>query len=67
MDWSKIAEQAWEEVFHRNAYTNFSPINYLKAKAGISWDDLLRDPRLLSTRVTKDAIAQDTSRDNVLT
>lgn len=62
-----IAQQNWIEVFHRNAYTSFSQINYLKEKAGVSWEDLLHSPRLLSTPVTRDVITQDTSPDNVLT
>lgn len=61
------AQRVWEEIFHQYAYTNFVQIEYLKDKAGVSWDDFLQNPRILSTRVTKDAILQDLSYDNVKT
>jgi hypothetical protein len=68
VDRVKVAQDAWADVFHRNAYTNFSQINYLKDKAGLKeWDDILRDPKLLKKAVTKQAIEADTSIKNVLT
>jgi hypothetical protein len=67
IDRFKVAQDAWADVFHRNAYTNFSQINYLKDKAGVSWDDLMKEPTILKARVTKEAIEADTSFANVLT
>ncbi|KAL8941756.1 MAG: hypothetical protein Q9211_001685 [Gyalolechia sp. 1 TL-2023] len=62
-----IAQSVWKEIFHKNAYTNFPQIQYLKDTAGVPWCDLLQNPKLLSTLVTDDAILQDTSFRNVLT
>jgi hypothetical protein len=55
------AQRAWKDVFHHNAYTNFTQIDYLIKKANVAWDSLLSNPRLLGTCVTKDQVAADAS------
>lgn len=55
------AQQVWRDVFQYMAYTNFSQIQYLVRKAGVSWDNVLRGPKLLSRRITREEIEADKS------
>ena len=62
-----VAQVEWKNVFHNNAYTNFTQIDYLMGKAGVTFDAILRKPELLSQKVDKSVIASDMSYQNMLT
>lgn len=42
------AQKQWERFFRKDAYTNFTEVEYLRRLARKSWEALLEDPKLLA-------------------
>lgn len=55
------AQRQWKRFFRKDAYTNFTEVEYLRDLAEVSWEELLEDPKLLAKELHDEHIRRDMS------
>ncbi|KAK6524336.1 hypothetical protein TWF281_011244 [Arthrobotrys megalospora] len=55
------AQESWTENFIDGPYSNLIQADYLVSKSGASWEQILKDPKILKTRITDSQLQDDNS------